>query len=61
MNWEDIVKAPPRPYTKGKFREFGVRQPVSEYGMPRALGQFKDSEKVLEKAKLYLRRNKQNV
>ena len=44
MNWEDIVKAPPRPYTKGKFREFGVRQPVSEYGMPRALGQFKVSK-----------------
>ena len=40
MNWEDIVKAPPRPYNKGKFTEFERTQPISEYGMPRALGQF---------------------
>jgi len=40
MNWEDIVKAPPRPYDKGKFTEFERTQPISEYGMPRALGQF---------------------
>jgi hypothetical protein len=39
MNWKKIIKMPPRPYEAGKIYEW--EQPVSEYGLPRALGASK--------------------